>query len=250
MNPNFIEELSLNHWPPLSTLLYDGWVLRFADGYTKRANSISPIYESVLDLEHKIEVCEQIYSANKLPTIFKITPFIPPSRLDHLLEDKGYSLIDPTSVLTLPLADIPEPLLTSATIAEDPGTQWLEDYSRIADLTDRNKNTLKAMLSNIRTKKGFTSYTHEDRVVSCGLGVIEREYIGLYDIVTDAHVRNRGFAEQMILNLLKWGKENGATSSYLAVVANNAAAQRLYSKLGYSEVYKYWYRVKAQKENS
>lgn len=43
-----IEELSLSHWQPLSTLLYDGWVLRFAKGYTKRANSVQPIYDSTL----------------------------------------------------------------------------------------------------------------------------------------------------------------------------------------------------------
>lgn len=48
-----MEELSLNNWQPLSTLLYDGWVLRFANGYTKRANSIQPILYSTLELEQK-----------------------------------------------------------------------------------------------------------------------------------------------------------------------------------------------------
>lgn len=67
MDNKFIEELSLNHWQPLSTLLYDGWVLRFAGGYTKRANSINPIYYSTCDLNIKITECEKIYSANHLP---------------------------------------------------------------------------------------------------------------------------------------------------------------------------------------
>ncbi|WP_230202593.1 GNAT family N-acetyltransferase [Paenibacillus ihumii] len=100
------------------------------------------------------------------------------------------------------------------------------------------------MLNNIRTTKGFISLYYEEQVIACGLGVIEREYIGLYDIVTDPDYRNRGFGEQMILNLLKWGKENGAKYSYLAVVLNNEPALRLYSRIGYSEIYKYWYRVK------
>ncbi|WP_307847902.1 GNAT family N-acetyltransferase [Metabacillus bambusae] len=88
------------------------------------------------------------------------------------------------------------------------------------------------------------SLYYQGDVIACGLGVIEREYIGLYDIVTDINFRNRGFGEQLILNLLKWGKENGAKNSYLAVLLNNDSALRLYSKIGYSEIYKYWYRVK------
>jgi len=39
-----VEERSLNAWPSLHQMLYDGWVLRFSNGYTRRANSVSPIY--------------------------------------------------------------------------------------------------------------------------------------------------------------------------------------------------------------
>lgn len=36
----YIEELSMNAWPSLQTIMYDGWVIILADGYTKRANSV------------------------------------------------------------------------------------------------------------------------------------------------------------------------------------------------------------------
>jgi ribosomal protein S18 acetylase RimI-like enzyme len=152
--------------------------------------------------------------------------------------------LDTTSVQTLNLDHIGEPKLTSVVINEDATSLWLENFCRLNNVNAKYRNVMERMLSNIKTKKGFISFYYEEQVVACGLGVIEREYIGLYDIVTEQNYRNRGFGEQMILNLLKWGKENGAKYSYLAVIANNKPALRLYSKIGYSEIYKYWYRVK------
>ncbi|WP_028544412.1 GNAT family N-acetyltransferase [Paenibacillus taiwanensis] len=244
MDMKSIEELSLNNWPALSTLLYDGWVLRFAEGYTKRANSIQPLYNSTLDLNTKIAQCESIYSAHQLQTTFKITPYVQPPNLDDVLQNKGYSILDPTSVQTLALNQLNEPLLHSVTIEEQLDTEWINNYCKLNRVAAKQKDIMKRLLSNIQTKTGFITLYFEDQVVACGLGVIERSYIGLYDIVTDAHFRNRGFGEQMILNLLKWGRENGAAYSYLAVVTQNEPALRLYSKLGYTEIYTYWYRVK------
>jgi len=34
------EELSANAHPALKTIIYDGWILRFSDGYTNRSNSV------------------------------------------------------------------------------------------------------------------------------------------------------------------------------------------------------------------
>lgn len=39
------------------------------------------------------------------------------------------------------------------------------------------------MLSNIATHTCFISLYDKEDVIACGLGVIERDYIGLYDIV-------------------------------------------------------------------
>jgi hypothetical protein len=244
MNYKIIEELNLNNWQPLSTLLYDGWVLRFSNGYTKRANSINPIHYSTYDLNEKIEECEKIYSNKDLLTTFKITPFVKPENLDDILEEKDYFLIDSTSVQTMDLERIIEPTLHSVKLDANINVEWINHFCRLNNVEEKNKNTMVQMLSNIVTKKCFISLYYQGDVIACGLGVIEREYIGLYDIVTDSNFRNRGFGEQLILNLLKWGKENGAKYSYLAVLLKNDTALRLYSKIGYSEIYKYWYRVK------
>jgi ribosomal protein S18 acetylase RimI-like enzyme len=244
MDFKFIEEMSLNHWPSLSTLLYDGWVLRFSEGLTKRANSVNPIYDSSPDVNEKIRVCENLYSAHQLPSVFKITPFVQPPQLDETLADRGYALMDTVSVQAVNLDHIREPDMTSVTIDETLSSDWMDHFCRFNNVGDKDRSVMERMLSLVKTKTGFISLCCEDRIVACGRGVIERDYIGIYEVVTDPSCRNRGFGEQMMLNLLKWGKENGATHSYLQVVAVNEPALRLYAKIGYSEIYKYWYRVK------
>src|SRR5947209_20528832 len=56
-----IELAALASWPALTDTDFDGWRLRFSDGYTRRANSITPIGRSCLPLEQKIDACERLY---------------------------------------------------------------------------------------------------------------------------------------------------------------------------------------------
>ncbi|GAA0383648.1 GNAT family N-acetyltransferase [Paenibacillus motobuensis] len=244
MDSKSIEELSLNHWPSLSTLLYDGWLLRFANGYTKRANSISPIYDCTYDLQLKIDECEKMYRGQQLPVIYKITPFVHPAHLDEVLAERGYLKHDMTSVQVLDLKHVRQPRLRSVKLSQEADLEWINDFCQMSQVGERHIPTMTTMLDNIKGCKTMISLYADSRAVACGFGVIEREYLGLFDIVTHPDYRNQGYAGQMILHLLQWGKQHGARYSYLAVVANNAPALRLYEKIGYSEIYKYWYRVK------
>lgn len=239
-----IEELTLNHWQPLSTSLYDGWVLRFANGYSKRANSVQPIYPTTVDVHEKIRTCENIYTLNQLNTVFKITPFVQPGELDQLLQDKGYVVVDRTLVQLRDLDDLKAPEPVDIHIDEQLTDEWLNHFCGLNAVSEEFRGTMTQMLSNTRAKTGFITLSVDGVVAACGLGVVERGVIGLHDIITDPAYRNRGLAEQMIMHLLHWGKGCGAVSSYLQVVEDNAPARRLYEKLGYAAAYSYWYRVK------
>ncbi|GIN72899.1 N-acetyltransferase GCN5 [Bacillus sp. J14TS2] len=241
-----IEELSLNAWPSLSSMVYDGWLLRFSNGYTKRANSVNPIYTSAVDIDKKIHYCEHIFADRNLKPVFKMTELAYPDRLDMTLEGHGYTVIDQTSVQLLSLSNLKDPLIDSVKWEERVKDEWLNQFCKFNQQNECNRVIMKQMLSMIIPKTCFISLYNKETVVACGLGVLEREYLGVFDIVTDPQWRNRGFAEQLMLNLLKWGKKNGAEFAYLQVVLNNRPALNLYSKLGFQEKYQYWYRVKAE----
>ena len=99
MKPRDLEELALSAWPALQQWLYDGWVVRFAGGHTRRANSVNPLYPSHKDPATKIAQCEQWYGERNLPTVFRLNRQTAPPALDRLLDARGYSLVDPSLTL-------------------------------------------------------------------------------------------------------------------------------------------------------
>ena len=58
----FLEEIASNGHVALNTMQYDGWILRFSNGYTGRANSVSVLYPSEKDMAGKVAYCEKCYA--------------------------------------------------------------------------------------------------------------------------------------------------------------------------------------------
>ena len=242
----FTEELALNAWPALQTLAYDGWLLRFAEGYTKRANSVNPLYGSTIPTLEKINYCEEIYTAQGLDTVFKLTSATRPENLDDILSERGYQKKDLTSVQTLDLANLVVPSEFGGTVEATPQLteEWLENFCRLNRVDEKYTPTMKRMLESIIPQRCFMALKQEGETVATGLAVLERGYVGLFDIVTASHLRKQGLGRQLILHLLNWARIHGAHHAYLQVVYENAPARRLYEKLGFQEIYTYWYRIK------
>ncbi|MGO4544444.1 GNAT family N-acetyltransferase [Paenibacillus sp. 2TAB23] len=240
-----IEEMSLNGWPALQTVLYDGWFMRFAAGYTKRSNSVHALYGQTYMLDTKISECERRYSMQNLNTVFKVTPFIQPANLDEVLAARGYERMDQTVIKTVHLTDVKKPSHVDVWLEDEPTENWLDALTVFSGLSDMQRAITQNMLEQSPLIKCFATLQVNGIPVAAGYAAIEDGWVGLYDIVTDVNERSKGYGEQLVLHLLHWGKEQGATESYLMVVKNNEAANRLYDKIGYISQYEYWYRVKS-----
>ncbi len=100
------------------------------------------------------------------------------------------------------------------------------------------------MLEGIVPTHAFATLWRDTEAVAMGLAVLEHGHVGLFDVVTARHARNQGLGTSLVSQLLRWGKRGGADHAYLQVMRDNAPALHLYAKLGFREVYRYWYRVK------
>ncbi len=236
-----VEEASLNAWPALQQSLLDGWVLRFARGFTKRANSIVPLYPSQQDPVEKVRYCENLYSRERLKTIFRLTTVVDSSALDTLLDARGYTRVDPTRVVVRQLDGAHFP--THREFTELTRGDWLDAYGRAAGIPAAGHQLHALLLSGIRTEHVFGVVAAADEVVACGVAVLEREFVGLFDIVTHPSARRRGHARVLVESLLGWGAQRGARHAYLQVVETNTAGRALWANLGFEELYRYWYRV-------
>jgi GNAT superfamily N-acetyltransferase len=239
----FIEELSMNAWPSLQTCLYDGWVLRTSNGYTKRANSINPLYCSSIHLGEKIEYCKEFYRRIGLPTVYKITSDPNLAVLDNRLERLGYKRIDETSLRTIDLDRFNPNDNLGAEVKNEFTEDWFDGYIKCLKIENGSiEKTLKAMLNNIIGESIWVIYRVEGKPVAFGYGVLDKGYVGIYDIFVDELYRGKGYGKAVMNNIILKAKESGANKAYLQVVVGNTVAENLYQKLGFKEIYKYWYR--------
>ena len=232
-------------WPALADSDFDGWRLRFADGYTRRANSITPLGVGRLAIEDKVATCERLYAERGLPTIFRLTPFAP-AALDDLLARRGYHLGDEVEVRSRAFGP-GAPLLPQQAVgivrehALDP---WLEIFEALSSAAPGNRAAHGAVLKAVPGIRRLLALRVGRAPVACGMSVLVDGLLGLFDLVTAPEQRNRGYGSEMLRRALRWGEKAGAQEAYLQVLVRNASARRIYERAGFDVRYLYHYREK------
>ncbi|WP_211443131.1 GNAT family N-acetyltransferase [Collimonas humicola] len=236
-----LEERALNAWPALNTALCGGWQLRLADGYTKRSNSANPLRPSVAFAE-TLQLAENFYARHNLPAIFRITPLAPADSA-QLLEQAGYRMVDPTQVMTAPLAASGRPA-HDVLIEASASQEWSAGFAQANGLPAAAQVAHERILAAITMPAAFATLTVQGQAVAYGLAVAEHGVVGLFDIVVAPAARRGGIATRLVAALLHWGQAQGASSAYLQVHVANQAACALYCKLGFTMQYQYHYWLK------
>nr|WP_297883436.1 GNAT family N-acetyltransferase [uncultured Blautia sp.] len=239
-----IEDMSLNAWPSHKMELYDGWILRFSYFYTHRTNSVEQFGPSALPWREKVSYCEDEYCRLGSPAVFKISPLVSPD-FDYTLENRGYEIQHTTEVMTL---DLKEALLSHpcdlVAVSDKISDQWISALFDLKGMTNPiHRKIVPSMYRAIPKRTVCASISQDGKIVATGLGILDRDYIGIYAIHVQENFRGQGFARQICTALLKEGMTRGACHAYLQVVKGNHPAKSLYSSLGFQYFYTYWFRV-------
>ncbi len=261
-----IEHSAEAAWPALREEALEGWRLRFADGFTRRSNSVQPFLSDGQDgkgaiegspsgrglkegnaaLVKRIAACEAAYNAVRQPAIFRICPRIDTRGLSDVLSGRGYRREGETVVMT-------RELLSGQSVTDGKVAACLDPLSeaalaaliRLTITPERHQGTYAALLrraSPPRTAAHTAALLSQgEEIICCGRGVVAAGRLGVFDIATVPRHRRQGLATLLVAGLMDWGRVQGATEAYLQVEAENAEAMRLYGRLGFAELYRYVY---------
>jgi ribosomal protein S18 acetylase RimI-like enzyme len=237
-----VEETCLNAWPALRQVLLDGWVLRFSEGLTRRANSVNPLRGPRETGDGLIAACEVLYQGRQLPTIFRL-PSIIDHDLDERLEEAGYGREGDSCVR---YGD-----LTGVEMASDPDVQLLprptrEWFAAMAALQNQNpeqRRTYRRIVGSLAIPAAFAALPIDGEFVALAYGSVHDRLLCYESVITNPRRQRRGYARRVMSSLAAWAKDQGAEGACLEVEAHNTAALALYDFVRLkTELYRYHYR--------
>lgn len=236
------ERRVVNAWPSPSTLLIGDWVVRFASGYSGRANSASPLKPGAELDEATLAMIEELYRADGLPPSIRLTPLVGEETHKRVLA-RGYRLKDASFGLIADL-DSTEPLIEpDLQIEARPSQDWIAGVSSHQVEAKRNEAQLAAIVEKVRLPAAFATFLLAGEPVAYGMSVAERGMAEIGSVIVDPNHRGHGFGRRMITGLMSWARLMDAEASYLQVDQTNAVALKLYAGLGFRRLYAYETRI-------
>jgi GNAT superfamily N-acetyltransferase len=237
-----IECACFNAWPALHEAVIDGWLLRFAKGMTRRANSANPLRAERNDSEAVISRLEGEYRKQKLPVYFRIPSIIGPTMPSRLAQ-LGYKAEGESHALYADVGDVHLRADAEVAVAIRPDEEWLSAIARLQGHSPPAKVVYRQIISSIKVPAAFATLRHEGMIVSLAFGTIHDDLLCVESVITDPAFRGRGLARRMLGGLTAYAQPQ-ITGVCLQVQADNTAGKRLYGNLGLRELYRYHYQAK------
>ncbi len=238
------ERRIINAWPALSTLVVGDWVLRFANGYSGRANSATPLaYGAELD-DAMLDMLEELYRADGLQPAIRLTPLVAEATRAAVLA-RGYKVRDRSFGMIGALADASVSEEAEFQIEARPEAEWIAGVAALQSGIKTHTGNLAAILEKIRLPAAFATWLIEGEPVAFGMAVAERGMAEIGLICVDPAHRGKGLGRRIVTGLMGWTGAVGSHSAYLQVEQSNAVAINLYRSLGFRQLYEYETRLLA-----
>ncbi|MDX3190523.1 GNAT family N-acetyltransferase [Streptomyces sp. MN03-5084-2B] len=216
------------------------WRLRWADGFTGRANSALAVGDAGRPLGEALRaVCDFAHDRGIAPMV-QVVRDSPNERAIAAagwLPATGHGAGHEVIVLTAPLR--PAPAVPGVTVGDEPAPGWWELAMRPGEDSPAARQVLSG------GKIGYGAATAEGGLVGVVRGALVEGWLHVGRLEVAAAFRRRGLASALMGAVQAWGAEHGADRTVLQVAEGNSGALALYAGLGYAPHHRYRYWVPA-----
>jgi ribosomal protein S18 acetylase RimI-like enzyme len=243
-----LEAIMVEGLAPLERGELGGWLLRAADGFTGRANSVLPLGDPGVSLSEAVDYCQSWYDQRGLPPLFSL--FGPagfaagddPLGADLLA--RGYQQVKSTAVLTAATGELPPelPHLGGAQVLLEstPSPVWWDAWAAARSHPDAERATARAVMTGSPDQL-FARLEVGGAVIGLGRIVFAQGWAGVFALHVGPQHRRSGAALQLMGALGEASRSRGIRSLYLQVLKANAPALSLYERLGFATHHEYSY---------
>lgn len=246
-----LEAVARLGWRAPDTTWLGEWLLRAAEGWTGRANSVSPLGDPGRPLEEALTVVRQWYADRGLPARFQL-PLPLCEGLDADLARLGWPAYNPTLVRIVAVGEVlvrlgrPGPL-PPVTLEPAPNARWIAAYHY------RGSEGIPAVAADVLRAADdpvFASVVIDGAVAGIARAVVDTDaegvrWCGITALETGPAWRRRGIGRHLMHGVLQWAAGRGASLIYLQVMEGNEAARAMYDGLGFVTSHRYHYRTPA-----
>jgi GNAT superfamily N-acetyltransferase len=235
-----IEHACFHAWPALEEIKHPGWLLRAANGLSRRANSANPLASHPGNLDAVLPACESFFHARALSVILRLPSFVDPAIQQRAL-GLNYRPEGETLVMHTPIASARAQPHPTVEISATPTEEWFAAMSRLQDQSPEKYRSYRHVVGLISVPAGYALARDAGRAVSVAYGAIHDGMLVFESVVTDKDHRGKGHGRRMLAAIIAWGHAAGADGACLQVQADNRNAVALYTGLGFGPLYRYRY---------
>ncbi len=236
-----MERLAVKAWPALETADVEGWLWRWSGGGSQRANSVSTIAFTGVDVEAAIAEVEARYHGKGQAPRFQIYEATSPSDLHGRLLARGYVISEACTTLWKPI-DRAARRPASTLVSDQPDEAWFEVYLSAQSASRQIVN--RSIVPRAPAPRAFVACTRDGRVISTGLGVVDGPHAVIECMATRSEARRQGGAIAVLQAIEAWALEHGAESIFLQTTVDNAPAQTLYRGFGMTLAGRYCFAMR------
>jgi N-acetylglutamate synthase len=244
-----LERIAARHWRGTEEHRLGGWLLRAADGFTGRANSVLPLGDPGMPLDDALAAVSRWYRDRGLPPMIAVPLPLegdsPCRHLEnHLSERSWLTRPGPAFVMVAGL-DAPPPAGNLPADAEfrvdpEPDDAWLARYHYRGQ--DRQPPVMRAVLMSAPAQ-AFASIRAGGEVLAIGRLSIADGWAGITAVEVTNTRRRAGLGTALTGAICAEAAARGARQVFLQVEVGNLPARTLYERCGFRYSHRYHYRV-------